>query len=133
MVKIYPDVKNVLKQLSKVSKVAVVTSKDKKRTKIFIKKFGLKFDAISCPQKGLKGKPKPDQILKIIKKLSFKKKDCVYIGDMFVDLLTARNAKIDFILANYGYETKSVMKVIKINKFKDLIKYKTSQNSKDIN
>ena len=27
------DVKNVLKQLSKVSKVAVVTSKDKKRTK----------------------------------------------------------------------------------------------------
>ena len=52
---------------------------------------------------------------------------------MFVDLLTARNAKIDFILANYGYETKSVMKVIKINKFKDLIKYKTSQNSKDIN
>ena len=133
MVKIYQDVKNVLKKLSKVSKVAVVTSKDKKRTKIFIKKFGLKFDAISCPQKGLKGKPKPDQILKIIKKLSFKKKDCVYIGDMFVDLLTARNAKIDFILANYGYETKSVMKVIKINKFKDLIKYKTSQNSKDIN
>ena len=37
-------------------------------------------------------------------------------------------------LANYGYETKSVMKVIKINKFKDLIKYKTNQKfTKDIN
>ena len=125
LVKIYPGVKSVLKQLSKFGKIAVVTSKDRNRTNMFIKKFGLKFDAISCPQKGLNGKPKPDQILKVLKKLSIKKKESVYVGDMFVDFLTAKNAKIDFILANYGYEKKSVNKVTKINKFKDLIKFKT--------
>ena len=41
---------------------------------------------------------------------------------MKVDLVAAKNAKIDFILANYGYEKKKINKVVKINKFDDLIK-----------
>ena len=120
-IKLYPKIKTVLKKLRLNSKLAVVTSKEKKRTNFFLKKFNLKFDIISCPEKGRRGKPYPDQILKVIKKLNLKKKDCVYLGDMKVDLEAARNAKIDFILANYGYESKKIKKVIKINNFEDLI------------
>lgn len=122
-VKLYPNVKVVLNKLKKKSKIAIVTSKEKKRTFFFLKKFNLKFDMVSCPEKGKKGKPYPDQLLKVIKKFEFKKKDCVYIGDMNVDLMAAKNAKIDFIFANYGYEKKFIKKITKINKFNDLRRY----------
>ncbi len=121
-IKLYPKIKTVLNRLKLTSKVAIVTSKEKKRTYFFLKKFNLKFDIISCPEKGRRGKPYPDQILKVIKKFKIDKKDCVYIGDMKVDLVAAKNAKVDFILANYGYEKKIIKNVIKINKFEDLIK-----------
>ena len=61
------------------------------------------FSIIQCPQKNLIGKPYPDQILNVIKKLNVKKKDCVYIGDTNIDYLSAKNAKIDFIFAEWGY------------------------------
>ena len=122
LVKIYPGVKKVLLELRKSSKVAVVTSKEKKRARFFLKKFDLKFDSVSCPERGKRGKPYPDQILKVIRRFNLKKRDCVYVGDMKVDFTAANNAKIDFILANYGYEKKIMSKVIKINKFIDLIK-----------
>ena len=77
--------------------------------------------------KRIERKPDPDQILKILKKFSIKKRDCVYVGDMFVDSLAAENAKIDFIITNYGYSPQNFKKnnkYLKINKFKDLLKYK---------
>ena len=121
-IKLYPKIKSVLNQLRLRSKVAVVTSKEKKRTIFFLKKFKLQFDIVSCPEKGKRGKPYPDQLLKVIKKLKFNRKDCVYVGDMKVDFIAAKNAKIDFILAKYGYEKKIIKKVNKIKKFEDLIK-----------
>ena len=72
----------------------------------------------------MKGKPNPDQILKILKNFLLKR-DCVI--DMFVDSLAAENAKIDFIITNYGYSPQNFKKnnkYLKINKFKDLLKYK---------
>lgn len=121
-IKLYPKIKSVLNQLRLKSKIAVVTSKEKKRTLFFLKRFKLKFDIISCPEKGKRGKPYPDQLLKVIKKFKINKKDCVYVGDMRVDFIAAKNAKIDFILAQYGYEKKIIKKVNKIKKFEDLIK-----------
>ena len=51
LVKIYPGVQKVLNQIKKSCKVAVVTSKDKRRTEIFLNKFNLSFDVVCCPQK----------------------------------------------------------------------------------
>ena len=53
-------------------------------------------------------KPKPDKILSIIKKLKIKKDKTVYVGDMMVDKLTAKNAGVDFIHALYGYSSKKL-------------------------
>lgn len=128
-IKLYPKIRRVLNKLKLHSKIAVVTSKEKRRTQFFLKKFNLKFDDISCPEKGKRGKPYPDQLLKVIKKCNIEKKDCVYIGDMKVDLVAAKNAKIDFILANYGYETRVIKKVSKINNLQDLTKYKIDKKN----
>ena len=49
----------------------------------------MKFNEVRCGDNKLPGKPKPDKILSIIKKLKIKKDKTVYVGDMMVDKLTA--------------------------------------------
>ena len=81
----------------------ILTSKDLKRTKIFLKKNISLFDIIECDDGSGKGKPYPHKMNNLIKKLNAKKNDCIYIGDTHVDYLTAKNSKIDFLFANWGY------------------------------
>ena len=73
---LYPKVKESLNKLSKHYQLGIVTSKSKGRTFFFLKKFKLikYFKYISCPQKGIKGKPHSDQMNLIIKKTKIKKK-----------------------------------------------------------
>lgn len=104
LVKYYPGVFKELEILAKLGFViCIVTSKDKLRTNILINDIKKYFKIIQCPEKKLKGKPFPDQLLKVVNKLNVKKKDCVYIGDTNIDFLAANRAKIDFIFAKWGY------------------------------
>ena len=104
-IKIYPCTKKVLSYLKKKNIiVGIVTSKDKFRTKKILRKFNIKMKIIQCPEKGMKGKPYPDQINKILKNTIIRRNNCVYVGDTKVDQLTARAAKIDFLFAKYGYK-----------------------------
>ena len=50
----------------------------------------------------------------------FNKKDIVFVGDTYIDYKTAKNAKIDFVFAKYGYG--NIMKIykLKINNIKDI-------------
>ena len=106
-------------------KLCINTSKDLKRTKIILKKYKRLFRFIQCPQKNLKGKPYPDQINNVIKKLKVKKKDCIYIGDTRFDFLSAKNAKIDFLLAKWGYGiNKNYKSINNIKKIKKIVRYR---------
>lgn len=116
-IKLYKGVKKVLNLLKRNEKIitAIVTSKNNKRTKKILKLFKLKVDYVQCPQKGLRGKPYPDQILKVIKKFKVHKKNCFYIGDTIFDKASASRSKINFVFAKYGYR-------IGIKKYKHTIK-----------
>jgi len=104
-IKIYPDVKKVLSYLKKKNiMIGIVTSKDKFRTKKILRKFNIRIKIIQCPEKGMKGKPYPDQINKILKNTKVGRNNCVYVGDAKVDQLSAKAAKIDFLFAKYGYK-----------------------------
>lgn len=104
LIKTFRNTKKMLNALRRRKiKTCIVTSKDKERTKKIIKLLKLKINFFISPSKNLKGKPYPDQINLAIKRLSVKKEDVCYIGDMFVDYQSASNAKIDFIFAKYGY------------------------------
>ena len=103
-IKIYPNVIKTIKKLKEQNKtIAIFTSKDLKRTNLFIEKFKLQFDHLECAKKSIKGKPYPDQINKILNKFKCSRNKAVYIGDMYHDYLAAKNAGIDFIFAEYGY------------------------------
>ncbi len=122
-IKLYPNVKKTLLQIKKKKyKIGILTSKDKKRTIKILKKFKINnlFDFIECPKSDLRGKPYPDQILKIMKIYSANPKLVTYVGDMKSDYTTAKRAKINFIFAKYGYGI--ILKANSIKKFSDIIK-----------
>lgn len=123
--RLYPGVKKVLNKLRKKKiKIGIVTSKDCLRTKKILKKFSLKFNEVRCGDKKLPGKPKPDKILSILKKLRIKKDKTVYVGDMLVDRLTAKNAGIEYVHALYGYSSKKIKHKNTIHSFTELINKK---------
>ena len=84
----------------------------------------MKFNEVRCGDKKLPGKPKPDKILSILKKLRIKKDKTVYVGDMLVDRLTAKNAGIEYVHALYGYSSKKIKHKNTIHSFTELINKK---------
>lgn len=122
-IKLFPYVRSLLSFLKKKNViVGIVTSKDFSRTKLILKKFSLKFNVIKCSSNKYPSKPNPNKIFVILKKFNKKNKEAVYIGDMNVDKITATNAKITYIHANYGYSNKKVSTKYKINNLSEIIK-----------
>ena len=120
-IKYFSNTIKTLKTLKKKKYILnIVTSKDIYRTKKFLKHNIKLFNFIECAGKDKKGKPNPYKINKIVKSLNVKKSECVYIGDMHVDYITAKNAKIDFIYADWGYGKKFNYKY-KCNTIDDLL------------
>ena len=104
-------------------KKAICTSKDFQRTKKILNKYNLKFDAIEADiNNQKKGKPHPNKVLSILDKLKIDKKYSVYIGDMYIDYLTAKNAKIDYLHAGWGY-SKINQNVTILNSIDEILDY----------
>ena len=121
-VRFYSGITQSLKELKKNKFIlCILTSKDSIRTKIFLKSYTKLFKLIMCQDLNTRGKPYPDKINKIIKILKVKKEDCVYIGDTNIDYKTAKNSKIDFIHARWGYGNRYNYKYF-ANKISDLKK-----------
>ncbi len=120
-IKIHKGVLKTFKLLKKDKKIiGILTSKEKVRTLAILSKLKIKVDIVLCPYKNLKGKPNPKQINHLAKKKRVSKSEIVYVGDMKVDKQTAKNAKVDYIHANYGYG-KKVKTKYSINKIDDII------------
>lgn len=49
-------------------------------------------------------KPNPEVINIVINKYKLKRSECLYVGDSHIDILTAKNAKIDCCLITHGYD-----------------------------
>ena len=126
---LYPGVKKTLRRLKIKYKLAIVTSKDKTRTKKLLKEFNLKFKVIVSPSNNLKGKPYPDQILKALKLSRIKnKRNAVYVGDTKIDYMAAKNSGINYVHAQYGFRTKRFSCKNNIEKFYQLPKVLDSFN-----
>ena len=55
---------------------------------------------------GVRRKPYPDTVLKVIELTGKNKEECLYVGDSEVDILTAANAGIDCIEVSWGFRSK---------------------------
>lgn len=122
-IKKYKTVYNTLIKLQKKYKLAIVTSKRKKNTIYFLKKFfpNIHFSLICVPSLKHKSKPNPDLLNFAFKKLGIKSKNSIYVGDTLNDLLASKRAKTNFVLANYGYNNKNLKSKFKIKKFSDIM------------
>ncbi len=122
--KVMPGAIQTVKKLNKKNvKVAIVTSKDSKRAKLIVKKLKIPIKVLITPRHNLRGKPYPDQINFAMKRLNSDKKKACYIGDMNVDYITAKNSKISFIFAKYGYQKLKKKYKITIRKPKEILKF----------
>ena len=121
-IRAYNNVRKVLDYFKKKNmNMAIVTSKNKDRTMKLIKRMKFPIKNIVCPGDSYKGKPYPDQINIALKRCKTNKKKIVYVGDMKVDYLLSKNAKINFIYAKYGYSKNQNFKFKhSIRKFEDL-------------
>ena len=123
LIKFYLGTKNTLKDLKKKFILGIITSKNKDRVNKILKKFKISFDFVFTPDDINRGKPYPDAIFEIVKKYNIKSSEIIYIGDTLNDSKFAKNAKINFLFADWGYGTTKNKKLKKINKISDIYKF----------
>ncbi len=80
--------------------LGVATSSSCKRTYRLLSHYGLSkyMDVIECVREGIRGKPYPDLLLNIQRRLNVKGDEIIYVGDTYLDYITAMNAGTYFIL-----------------------------------
>lgn len=107
--------------------LSLFTSKNRKRSNLILGNNKKLFKHRVFPSKNLRGKPYPDGIKKILSMGTYKKNEVIYLGDTEYDYLCAKNARIKYIHANWGYQKIQIKKVKKINKLTDLKGYLNSE------
>jgi len=114
-----PYAKALLYTLKKRKKIiAVASNRPAYFTNLIIKKTGLGkyLDFVLCADEINSLKPKPKILNMILRKFKVKKQDTVYIGDMDIDMETARRASMDAIFVTGGSNKLSEVKRYKNKK-----------------
>ena len=107
----YDGIIDVINELKKKGcKTAVVSNKAHFAAQAVVKDFfGDIFDVVTGKMDEFPAKPEPDSLVYTIKTLGVEKKDCIYIGDSDVDVLTAHNAGIECIGVTWGNRDENVL------------------------
>lgn len=84
-------------------KLAILTSKDRERTEIVLRRLSVEFASIQTPNTRYRGKPFPDQLLRAAALANEHPRDTCYVGDTVVDEQTAKRASVDYYHAGWGY------------------------------
>ena len=116
----FPKILGVIKKLKKNYKIAIFTSKNLTNTRLILKKINFKFDYLVAGSMVKNGKPAPEGILKILKKLKIIKKNTFYVGDTTFDYKSAKNAKVNYVHVDWGFEKLDIKRVKKIRKVSEL-------------
>lgn len=101
----YQGIMELLAELNERGmKLAVVSNKPDSTVKELAERFfpGLLLCAIG-QQDTIARKPAPDMLYLALGTMSAELKDCVYVGDSEVDVLTAKNAGMDCISVSWGF------------------------------
>jgi len=89
---------DVLKKLKKY-KLGVFTGRPKEEAVYGLKRFKIDkyFKGVVFREEVKEGKPNPEGLLKLIKKLNVNNDEVVYVGDNLSDLRAANNANVGFV------------------------------------
>lgn len=105
----YDGVVEMLSELQKNNvRINVLSNKpDEFVNKMLAKLFpGITFNLAWGKKSDFAPKPDPASLFALLKELSVDKSDCIYVGDSNVDVITAKNAGVDFCGVLWGFRTK---------------------------
>lgn len=91
---------------------AVVSNKFDDATKHLCQKYFPDLIDIAVGEneaEGIRKKPSPDMVDRVIEELNINRSQCVYIGDSDVDIMTASNSGIPCISVLWGFRTKDFL------------------------
>jgi len=100
-----PSVAETLSRLSNNGyRLAVATNKSLPFTRKILEHFAIDscFDCVLAPEEVSRPKPHPDMIQAILGRLQLSKQECLYVGDMPLDVETATKAGVDCLLVATG-------------------------------
>ena len=110
--RLYNNVKNVLFSLKNDGfKVCVLSNKVEKNVLDILEYYlpDFAFDEVVGQRVGVPIKPDPTSLNMLIKQLGVEPSEVLYIGDSDVDMIVAKEAKVDFVAVTYGYRPKEVL------------------------
>lgn len=109
----YEDVLKMLSSLKeKGIKTAVVSNKFDLAVKDLTDKFFGTLIDISigeCEDRGIKKKPSPDMVFKVLEELKLNKDEVLYVGDSDTDILTAKNSGLRCISVSWGFRDREFL------------------------
>ncbi len=104
-VRVLPGTRALLALLKKKGvRLAVASNRPTRFCRQILKRVGIDgyFDSVICGDKVKRAKPYPDMALAILKKARVKASQAVFVGDMSVDMISARRAKVFSIAVSTG-------------------------------
>lgn len=124
---LFPGVMQMLSSVKKNFKIAIATGS----SRITLKRstsptFRKKFNLISTIDDVKKGKPFPDQLFFVAKRLKISPKNCLVVGDSIYDAVATRRAGMGFIGVRTGFKKGKLLEKYKpltiVDSAKDLSK-----------
>ena len=108
--RLFPKVKSLLRYLrAQGYALAIASNRPTKFSRILVRHLGLKayFDYLLCADRLKHGKPHPEILQKIMKKLSVKPRAAAYVGDMSIDAQAGRRAGVRTIMVTTGSSSRA--------------------------
>lgn len=128
-VRLLPGAKKLIAQLKKEDyRLAIASNRPTVFCELILKKLKLRkyFDVVVCADRVRHPKPAGDILKKILKQLSVKPAEAVYVGDMTVDVQTGHRAKVKTIAVTTGSSKRSA--ILKAKPFKVIPRLNQLQN-----
>ena len=97
---------------SKGWKIAIASNRPTVFTNLVLRKLNMKkyIDYVLCGDRASQLKPDPEIIYRILQRFKLRPEAAIYIGDMVIDVETAKNAKVKSIAVATGSSTQRELK-----------------------
>jgi len=115
-VRFLPGAKAMLIFLKKSGyRLTVASNRPTKFTLLILKILGARayFDMVLCADKVQRPKPHPDMLIEIMRALKVKKEETLYVGDMTIDVLTGKRARVRTVAVATGSSPAAQLKQLK--------------------
>lgn len=109
----YQGITDMLKNLKEKGLIiAVVSNKFDLAVKELCEKYFpnlIDFCAGENEKEGIRKKPAPDTVLKVLEQYNLKNNDAIYVGDSEVDIQTAQNSNMPCISVSWGFKDREFL------------------------